>query len=179
MGLVYSFSFEGKIMPFTKHLFIAFLISINLVAGAHVGHKQTNTSEAETKKGDHEEIGIKHEEINALYLANIKPIFQIKCFNCHSTQTIYPWYSNIPGIKQLIASDINEALQHLNLESNFPFNSHATPKEDLESINKEILENEMPPFLYSLLHSEGRLTDVEKKKVATWVRQSQILLNSK
>jgi len=118
-------------------------------------------------------------QINTAYLTQIKPIFKAKCFDCHSTQTVYPWYSKIPGVKQMIEYDVREAKKHLDMTKGFPFISHETPIKDLKSIQEEIEEDEMPPLKYILGHWNARLTPIEKKIVSTWTTKSLQLLKGK
>lgn len=143
-----------------------FILIFAVFTTAHEGHhKAHHLPEAVTV-----EVKTSLEEINEAYLKDIKPIFQKKCFDCHSTQTNFPWYSNIPGVKQLIQSDIDEAQEHLNMEPNFPFKSHASPIEDLKAIEESVQKNEMPPFRYRIMHSDSLLTKEEKEKVQKWVQ---------
>jgi len=138
------------------------LISFSIFAIAHErDYKKTAPVNPETKSS--------LEEINEQYLKDIKPFFQKKCFDCHSSQTQFPWYQKIPGVKQWIQKDIEEAKTHLDMDSDFPFKSHATPIEDLEAIDKSISSNEMPPLRYRILHSDSALSDEEKEQVHQWV----------
>ncbi|MDF1883116.1 heme-binding domain-containing protein [Sulfurimonas sp. SAG-AH-194-C21] len=147
---------------------------------AHGGNTHENV---ETKTITKTVIGskkVEYSSITAAYQTDIKPIFKAKCFDCHSTQTIYPWYYKIPGVKQMIEYDIKEAKKHLDMTQDFPFISHETPIKDLKSIAEEIEEDEMPPLKYLLGHWNARLTPSEKEKVATWTTQSiQILEGNK
>ncbi|PIR20587.1 MAG: hypothetical protein COV45_05150 [Deltaproteobacteria bacterium CG11_big_fil_rev_8_21_14_0_20_47_16] len=111
--------------------------------------------------------------INAEYLATIKPIFRRACFDCHSTQTQYPWYHNIPGIKQWIDSDIKEARKHLDMTNDFPFQGHGSPQKDFEAIRKTIQQNTMPPFRYKMMHWDAGLTASEKEGVLKWIDDNQ------
>lgn len=151
------------------------IVSVSLLAVAHENHHkahhQQNTVTVKTKTA--------LQEINELYLKDVKPIFQNKCFDCHSSQARLPWYSKIPGAKQLIQSDMDEAKEHLDMETDFPFKSHASPVEDLEAIDKSIQKNEMPPFRYRLMHSESLLTEEEKEKVQQWVQFGKEKLKEK
>jgi len=117
------------------------------------------------------------EAINKKYLNDVKPIFEKKCFDCHTSQTRFPWYSKIPGIKQLIQTDIKEAKEHLDMEPDFPFKSHASPLEDLDAIKKSIFKNEMPPLRYRMMHSGSGLTPEEKETVYKWVQFGKEMLN--
>lgn len=118
-------------------------------------------------------------KINKTYLENIKPIFKKSCFDCHSNQVSYPWYYQIPGINYLIDQDIKEAKEHLDFSNDYPFLSHETPIKDLESIKKDIQQGLMPPFQYSIMHSDKKISDKEKDKIIQWVDESLKILNKK
>ena len=62
-----------------------------------------------------EETFKKIEIINERYVKNVKPIFVKSCFDCHSSQTRYPWYHSLPLIKSLLDNDIAEGKKHLNM----------------------------------------------------------------
>jgi hypothetical protein len=113
-----------------------------------------------------------YKKINKAYLSQIKPIFQKKCFDCHSNQTVYPWYYKIPGVKQLIDDDISEAKEHLDFTSDFPFLGHEGPYEDLLAIKKTTQEETMPPLRYRIMHWKSYLTDTDKKLILKWISQS-------
>jgi hypothetical protein len=110
------------------------------------------------------------EEINIRYLKDVKPIFEKKCFDCHSSQTHFPFYQKIPGIKQWIQHDLDEAKEHLNMDPNFPFESDATPIDDLVAIDKEVAEGEMPLWTYRMMHSGSAITTDEKQIIHAWVQ---------
>ena len=128
-------------------------------------NKELNTTKINKQK-------LLYDEINISYLKNVKPIFEKKCFDCHAEKTRFPWYANIPGIKQMIAYDIKEAKKHLNMKNDFPFISHESPLKDLKSLQEVTQENDMPPFRYILGHWDARLTDNEKKKILLWSKKS-------
>lgn len=111
-------------------------------------------------------------KINENYLRDIKPIFQRSCFDCHTLETRYPWYYNLPGAKQLIDRDTREAMKHIDMTTDFPFKGHGSPSEDLEEIKKTIIKDTMPPFRYKIMHWRSRLTEEEKQKIIRWVEEN-------
>ncbi len=121
----------------------------------------------------------KYAQINQVYLTKVKPIFEAKCFDCHSNQTKFPIYYKIPGVKQLIDKDIKDAQKHLNLNKDFPFISHETPIKDLKSIAEEIEEGDMPPLKYKIIHWNAFITDEEKQTIKSWTEASIKLLEEK
>lgn len=118
----------------------------------------------------------KYNQINIEYTKSIKSIFKKSCFNCHGNTTKYPWYYKVPGIKQLIDHDINEAKKHLIFLNRFPFKSHGTPLSDLNAIEKAIKNNTMPPLRYRIMHNNSILTKEEIKKVKEWITKSKEIL---
>ena len=77
------------------------------------------------------------------------------CFDCHSNETKWPWYSNVPPVTQLIWREVRKGRSELNY-------SDWHPSEEDESI-KKILQGRMPPRKYLALHPEARLSDAETK----------------
>jgi len=114
--------------------------------------------------------------INSDYLAKVRPILQRSCYDCHSGSTSFPWYAQVPLLKEYIAADIAEARKHIDLSSNFPFGGHGSPREDLEAISNSVREGTMPPFSYRLMHRSALLSDAEKNIITEWASRSLALL---
>jgi uncharacterized membrane protein len=118
------------------------------------------------------------QQINEAYLQKVRPIFLRKCFDCHSDRTLYPVYYSIPGVKQLIDSDVREGREHLDFSKDYPFVSHAMPVEDLDAIGKAIEERQMPPTAYRLVHPRSVVTLEERRIVFDWIDEAKHLLQS-
>ena len=82
------------------------------------------------------------------------------CFNCHSNQTIWPWYSNIAPASWLVMHDVNEGREHLNFSD---WDKQKKGEKLVKEINEVITENDMPPLPYRLAHPEARLSEAEKQ----------------
>jgi len=80
------------------------------------------------------------------------------CFDCHSNETVWPWYSNIAPISWLTQRDVDEGRQKLNFSE---WNRPQKADEVIEVIQK----GEMPPKIYLLTHPQARLTQAEKEKL--------------
>jgi hypothetical protein len=137
-----------------------------LVAGAWAGR-----ASAEPPAAGHLLRGL-----DRRYAAEVRPIFEHKCLDCHSGQTRYPWYYKIPGVRQLIDSDIREARGSLDMTDGFPFQGRGSPKEHLTEVRSVVEESSMPPFLYRVAHGAA-LTEEEKKIVLKWAADGIILLS--
>lgn len=134
---------------------------------AHQGHHHLQETQKidELKDSDRD---AKLRKIGSEYAARIEPLFRKACFDCHSTQTHYPWYSKLPFVRNMIESDIAESRKHLDFTVGFPFKSHGTPEEDLEAIAKSVSEGDMPPFRYRLFHPDASLGESEKETIKRW-----------
>lgn len=82
------------------------------------------------------------------------------CFDCHSNETIWPWYSRIAPVSWLVYWDVVEGRKHLNFsEWKDGSGKHEQPQE----ITKEVLEGGMPPLQYFIAHPEAKLDASSKK----------------
>lgn len=145
---------------------------------SHGGIKHNDeeaVKQASKRQGNEEKAFIK---INLQYKKEIRPIFERSCFDCHSDQTRYPWYHELPVIGKIIDEDINEAREHLDFSNDFPFIGHGSPESDLKEIKKSVMSGEMPPFEYKLLHWRASLSQDEKEAIAKWVADSLERLDS-
>lgn len=146
---------------------------LSVAAFAHEGHrhKQGEVVDKTAPPGSEREMRL--QQINQIYRASIKPIFQAKCFDCHSEDTRFPWYYSIPGVKQFMDSDIHEAKEHMEMTHDFPFRGHGTTEEDLEAIAVSMAKGDMPPWYYRIFHSDSKVTDEEAKKILAWAKESR------
>ncbi|MFH1017752.1 MAG: heme-binding domain-containing protein [Pseudomonadota bacterium] len=110
---------------------------------------------------------------NQRYVSSVKPIFQEACLDCHSDQTRFPWYYELPWVKGLIDKDISEAKKHIDMTGDFPFRGHGSPEEDLKAIEKVVREKEMPPFRYRVMHPASGINQVQREAVFRWIRDTQ------
>ena len=161
---------------FLKALLLFFTFAASSHVWGHGGEDHSNDVKQAKVVKPNVEIEEKYIRINQEYLKSVKPIFQKSCFDCHGNTTVYPWYYKIPGVKQLIDSDIKESKKHLDFSKDFPFVSHETPIKDLDAIGKSIKNDSMPPFRYLIMHGDKKLTKGEVKQVDKWIRESKEML---
>ena len=77
------------------------------------------------------------------------------CFDCHSNETVWPWYSNIAPFSWRLQNHVDEGSAKLN------FSEWGTGEQEVEHIVGVVREGEMPPWDYLPLHPEARLSDAE------------------
>lgn len=106
------------------------------------------------------------------FLAAVKPPPAVAanlrdaCYDCHSHETRWPWYSKIAPVSWLVVSDTTEGREHLNF-SDWPTEPARAAKK-LDRINEVVDYREMPPKKYSLIHADARLTEVQRKEIMDW-----------
>ncbi len=86
------------------------------------------------------------------------------CFDCHSHETVWPWYSHVAPMSWLVQKDVVDGRKHLN------FSTWDRSQENADEAAGEVAQGEMPPALYLPLHPEARLTDAEKDELLAALR---------
>lgn len=99
---------------------------------------------------------------------NVMNILQTSCYDCHSNNTNYPWYSNVQPMRLLMDGHIREGKEELNFNE-FGNYSQRKQKNKLDRISKQVKADKMPLPSYLLLHSNAKLSDDDKQKIINWV----------
>ncbi|MBS4039225.1 MAG: heme-binding domain-containing protein [Flavobacteriales bacterium] len=99
---------------------------------------------------------------------NVMNILQISCYDCHSNNTNYPWYSHVQPMRFLMDRDIREGKEELNF-SEFGSYSQRKQKNKLDRISKQVKADKMPLPSYLLLHSNAKLSADDKQEIINWV----------
>jgi hypothetical protein len=85
------------------------------------------------------------------------------CYDCHSNQTQWPWYSSVAPVSWLVAHDVHEGRAALNFTDWEPAKGEGDEDSEIEEIIEEVEKRAMPPRNYVILHPEARLNDIEIK----------------
>ena len=96
-------------------------------------------------------------------------ILQTACYDCHSNQTVYPWYSYISPVNWWLKHHVEEGTEHLNF-SNWADYSAKKADHKLEEMYEEVEEGEMPLNSYTWAHGDARLTTEQREKLISWVQ---------
>jgi hypothetical protein len=78
------------------------------------------------------------------------------CFDCHSNQTSWPWYSNIAPISWLAQRDVDNGREALNF-------SEWDREQEGEDVVEVVQDGSMPPDYYGWLHPKARLSSEERQ----------------
>jgi hypothetical protein len=106
--------------------------------------------------------------VKAGYDKDIQPLFKRACFDCHTTQTVWPWYHSIPGVKQYLDGHVEDGLHDFDITDGLPFKGDAPLDRQLRRISRQVGGGGMPLWDYRLMHPAARLTDAEKRQIVAW-----------
>ena len=119
---------------------------------------------------DYGPVSATHLENTYTVPANVGVILKTSCYDCHSNNTAYPWYSNIQPIRMLMDSHIEEGKENLNF-SEWGNYSYRKQRNKLTGISKQIEKGEMPLASYTLIHRNAILSSVQKEELIQWIDQ--------
>ncbi len=106
------------------------------------------------------------------------------CFDCHSNETVWPWYASVAPLSWWTIHHVDEGRAALNFSDIASTIAHSTHHHDAdaegpvtganlaEHAHEHIENGEMPPAYYTLIHSDARLTDLEKKALIEGITQA-------
>jgi hypothetical protein len=99
----------------------------------------------------------------------VKAVLRRACYDCHSNETQWPWYSRIAPISWLLAWDVREGRAELNFST---WNQYSTQQQvkKLRESWKEVSEGEMPPWYYLPVHRDARLSAEARTLLEQWAR---------
>ena len=103
--------------------------------------------------------------------ANLERILQNACYDCHSNNTSYPWYSNIQPMAWMMARHIKNGKEKLNFSG---FGNNTTRKQisKLKGIANQIKDDEMPLSSYKMMHKKANLSKEEKILIMDWMNKT-------
>ena len=99
--------------------------------------------------------------------AEIRTILRQACYDCHSNETVWPWYSRVAPISWLVAYDVREGREEMNFSTWNRYSSEQKA-DKLKEIIEVVSEGEMPPRIYLPLHPEARLSAEAVAALRAW-----------
>jgi hypothetical protein len=99
---------------------------------------------------------------------SIKFILETSCYDCHSNNTKYPWYSYIQPARYFMERHIKKGKKELNF-SEFGNYSERRQESKLESMSKQVNSGKMPLASYTWFHRNSKLTLRQKEMISNWI----------
>ena len=108
------------------------------------------------------------QEINAP--GNILSILKTSCYDCHSNETTWPWYSYVAPLSFFIADDVKEGRKRVNF-SEWDKNDGKKIEKILEELIKEVKAGTMPLFIYTIVHPKTKIDPLRINTLKNWVNK--------
>jgi hypothetical protein len=121
----------------------------------------------DTNPGDIIQSGIVSEEVASL--------LKVSCYNCHSNETEYPWYSYVAPSSWLVARDVRLARAELNF-SEWVEMDMLDQLAALDDITDEVKSGEMPMGIYTLIHPSAKLDERQRDLIITWAEEAMDII---
>ena len=99
----------------------------------------------------------------------VRKILQRACLDCHSDETVWPWYSNIPPISRQIHADVDNAREFMNFSHWSEYTAeeqHSFASQIAHATSTRI----MPPSRYLWMHRDARLSAADLETLKAWAR---------
>ncbi len=114
--------------------------------------------------------GISENDISKIYTvpADVQLILKTSCYDCHSNNTVYPWYANIQPVGWWLNEHVEDGKKDLNFSEFASYRIRRQYKK-LEEVNDLVKKDEMPLDNYLWLHKDAKLSSEQKLIIANWV----------
>ena len=87
------------------------------------------------------------------------------CWDCHSNETVWPWYAHVAPASWVVVHDVNEGREELDFSR---WGTARHPGRLARKIAAEVREGGIPPALYLLAHPSARPSEAERAALAAW-----------
>ncbi len=110
--------------------------------------------------------------------SKVHSVLKNACYDCHSNNTYYPWYSKIQPARLIMDTHVKEGKEELNFSE---FGSYSTRSKinKLKGLANSIKDNIMPLSSYKLMHKNANLSNEEKNLIINWALQTSDSLTTK
>ena len=107
---------------------------------------------------------------------DVAALLKRACADCHSNETVWPWYSNVAPVSWFVIDHVNHGRKHLNFsewQKDAQAVSTRTTSNRLDEIVREVKSGGMPLSSYIWLHPEARLTAQERDRICRWAAEER------
>lgn len=105
--------------------------------------------------------------------SEVMTILNNSCYDCHSNETKWPFYSKIAPISWLVSSDVKDGRRNLNF-SEWNKMSDSKKKDKKDEIVEEISRDTMPLPIYLVIHSSASLSNEDKLLLKNWLTDREL-----
>ena len=109
---------------------------------------------------------------------DVQQMLKTSCYDCHSNTTHYPWYDRIQPLAWFLDKHVVEGKKELNFSEFATYSAYRRYKK-FKEIQKEIKEDEMPLFSYTIPHRDASLNAEQKTRLINWATDAQKEMETK
>jgi hypothetical protein len=102
----------------------------------------------------------------------VQSILDRSCRDCHSNNTVWPWYSNVAPVSWWLIDHVNHGRSHLNY-SEWSKLKPEDQNKSLQEICDEVLDGFMPLPSYLPMHPSAKLSEQDKKTLCEWTEKER------
>lgn len=107
--------------------------------------------------------------------AEVTAMLKNACYDCHSDETVWPWYSFIAPVSWSVVGHVNDARNAMNF-SQWPHDDPSHARKRWRRIGDAVESGEMPLRSYTWIHPEARLTPEQRKRLVQWAQDISVRL---
>ncbi len=102
----------------------------------------------------------------------VQKILEVSCNDCHSNNTVYPWYTAVQPIGWWLNNHVDEGKDEINFSE---FNTYSMKRKlhKFKEIKEQVEEGEMPMSSYTMVHGEAKFSEEQKQLILKWVDESR------
>ena len=97
-------------------------------------------------------------------------MLKTSCYDCHSSESKYPWYSNVAPVSWWVKDHINEGREELNFSEWGTFSDKRKAKK-IHEVLEEVEEGEMPMTPYLIIHTDAKLSPEQTENFMSWFKK--------
>jgi hypothetical protein len=104
-------------------------------------------------------------------------ILKTACNDCHTNNTVYPWYANIQPVAWWLDSHVDDGKRHLNFDE---FLTYKLKKQDhkLEELIESQEDHWMPLDSYTWIHKDAKLNETQRLALVNWAKETRLKIQS-
>lgn len=105
-------------------------------------------------------------------------ILKKACLDCHSNNTVYPWYNKVQPIAWWLDHHIQDGKKELNFDEFLTYGLRRQYHK-LEEVVEQVKKGEMPLDSYTWVHKDAVLSDAEKEDLINWAEGIRTIMKTR
>ena len=98
----------------------------------------------------------------------VSEILRRSCYDCHSNQTRWPWYSRVAPFSWIVVHHVELGRKEVNF-SEWGDYYPRTRQRKLQWMQRALQQQVMPPWSYTLMHRGTRLSADDRARLQRWI----------